>query len=646
MIDLGRRMQVGSPPAFSKTIIFLMVLESKNYFYFLSIMNKKIKLKLFVTLIVIAVGFLANTASLNAQTEVAECDKATLYGAVFVGTYPRNAWFEWGTTSSLGQSTQKQLFYTNSSYSDTISPLNENTTYYWRAVSREVTRTGTGSTDYGNILSFRTPRCGDDEPGDVTATATATATATETVTCSDGSIKSGTATASASASATARTFEQAHAIALQRAYDIALANARTQARTIANSKCLIIIDDDDGERPDVTTRSATSISRTGARLNGRTSGNGLVTRSWFEYGRDIDNLNSETARRTTGSGTLDFTESISGLREDTTYYFRAVAENNEGEDRGSIFSFRTDEDDDDDSSELIAVTTPATLIFSSSAQLNALILSSGSDDIEAWFEWGPTPNMTGRTNAVRISSGTSVRHLNFVTGLAPGVTYYFRAIAENSETRSIGVTLTFTTPAIITPPPTTPTTPPVVVVSGNTTRNNLVMLTIDGGSEFITANEQREYKVEWENISNQTLRNVVLRVLVPESMDFEVANAGIVSQDGNTLSLDIGNLEREEEGELSFLARTKDFLRDGETLVVVANLVYTDRNDTQNDVLAYATHTAYANGEVLGASVFSAGFLPNSLFEWLLLIIFILILALLGKHLINQNRPSTSPEGH
>src|SRR3989344_1699194 len=123
-----------------------------------------------------------------------------------------------------------------------------------------------------------------------------------------------------------------------------------------------------GDGPDVTTRSATSVDRDEATLRGEVDGNGLATRVWFEWSDDRDEVEDgdgeETDDISTGSGTDDFDENIDGLRDDTTYYFRAVAENAEDTDYGSILSFRTDEDANNNGDR------PSVSIFSNPSNVN------------------------------------------------------------------------------------------------------------------------------------------------------------------------------------------------------------------------------------------------------------------------------------
>lgn len=195
--------------------------------------------------------------------------------------------------------------------------------------------------------------------------------------------------------------------------------------------------------------------------------------------------------------------------------------------------------------------------------------------------------------------------------------------------------------------PTTITTPPAntstvvnrtVYVNNTTGTKSLVLLTIDGGRESIASGERRGYTVTWKNVSNQNLTNVILRVLFPASMNVETATKGSFKKEDNTLTLDIRTLSPNETEEMFITASTKIGLKEQELVVVVANLVFTDKSNTQHDALAYATHRVENNVNVLGANAFFAGaFLPSGIFGWLLLLILILIMTLLIKHLYQQS---------
>ena len=91
----------------------------------------------------------------------------------------------------------------------------------------------------------------------------------------------------------------------------------------------------------VITQSATSITSTTSTLNGTINQNNYPATAWFEYGTSYGLPNySETSHAST-SGTLNFSRNIKNLRPNTTYYFRAVANNYAGTMKGAILSFTT-----------------------------------------------------------------------------------------------------------------------------------------------------------------------------------------------------------------------------------------------------------------------------------------------------------------
>jgi len=90
----------------------------------------------------------------------------------------------------------------------------------------------------------------------------------------------------------------------------------------------------------VVTTVATNISQTGAQINGLVTNSTYgTTNTYFEYGSTIG-LGSRTSSRSTNSN-ASFSDNLSGLRANTIYYFRAVAEGSNGPAYGAIEVFRT-----------------------------------------------------------------------------------------------------------------------------------------------------------------------------------------------------------------------------------------------------------------------------------------------------------------
>ncbi|MEZ4104674.1 MAG: fibronectin type III domain-containing protein, partial [Candidatus Paceibacterota bacterium] len=102
---------------------------------------------------------------------------------------------------------------------------------------------------------------------------------------------------------------------------------------------------------DIKTLSARDIDKDSAELRGEIDFNSSDSAEvWFQYGTSINNLNRSTAKVDLDDSDSDlFTRTITGLEDNTLYYFRAVGEDEDGKtDYGTKLSFRTDRDNNDE----------------------------------------------------------------------------------------------------------------------------------------------------------------------------------------------------------------------------------------------------------------------------------------------------------
>lgn len=140
---------------------------------------------------------------------------------------------------------------------------------------------------------------------------------------------------------------------------------------------------------DVVTRSAVDIENNEATLRGRVDLNNQdEAEVYFEYGRTRTNLNEETRTlRIDDNDDDDFDITATGLRSDTVYYFRAVAEDEDGdEDYGNILSFRTDEGSNND--EPSVNTRSAVNITDDSADLRGTVDMNDFSNGRVFFVYG------------------------------------------------------------------------------------------------------------------------------------------------------------------------------------------------------------------------------------------------------------------
>lgn len=265
------------------------------------------------------------------------------------GSYDTTRWFEWGTSSSFGNATTHldQGAGATDVYTS-LSSLAQNTTYYYRAVAQN-----SKGVVYGTTLSFVTTVGGG-----------------------------------------------------------------------GNTSSL----------PVVSTRPATGISQNFAVLNGYVdpSGSGDTTR-WFEWGTSSYSLNNGTAHTSQGINPSDFYASLSSLAQNTTYYYRAVAQNAQGTVYGSVVSFTTNySGNGNQGGTLNVITRNATGVSYDFAVLNGYLEVNGSsDNTTRWFEWGTSTYLNNTTSHIS-QNGTSDFYAS-ISGLNQNTTYYFRAVAQNSQ---------------------------------------------------------------------------------------------------------------------------------------------------------------------------------------------------------------------
>jgi len=199
----------------------------------------------------------------------------------------------------------------------------------------------------------------------------------------------------------------------------------------------------------VSTGNVTNITPMNATFNGFVNTGGLPGNAWFEYGTDVNFGNSTSLNAfifNNGYGG-NYSTNISGLTANTTYYFRAVAQNSEGRVYGNVSSFTTNFSTSgyNNSMSPTAITTSGAVLADNTAQFNALILTGNSNSANSWFEWGTTPNLGNQTATIPVSGAPAIRHTNTITGLTPGTAYYFRTVVQNSFGRSEGVILSLVT---------------------------------------------------------------------------------------------------------------------------------------------------------------------------------------------------------
>lgn len=194
--------------------------------------------------------------------------------------------------------------------------------------------------------------------------------------------------------------------------------------------------------PAISTNNVTEISYTTAKSGGTLTDDGgspIVSKGVCWSSAEDPTIQSN--KTTEVSGSDNFTSSLTGLLEGTTYYVRAYATNSVGTAYGDKVTFVT----------LSPVPTVTTAAISDLTQHTCLtggtITSNGGLDITQYgvcWSTSPNPTIKGNRTTDGSASGTFTSSLK---SLSQNTTYYVRAYATNIEATGYGNEITFTTVA-------------------------------------------------------------------------------------------------------------------------------------------------------------------------------------------------------
>ena len=200
--------------------------------------------------------------------------------------------------------------------------------------------------------------------------------------------------------------------------------------------------------PIATTQAATSVTTTGATLNGIVNPGNRSTTVSFCYGTasDLTDCTSQSAGESPLSGTSDATVSavLTGLASGTRYYARVDATNADGSASGSVISFAT-------SALPQASVASASNVTSTDARLNGIVNPEGLATTVT-FCFGTNADLSSCTDATASESpllavSTDIGVSVDITSLTPSTTYHFKVTASNDNGTTASSTGSFTTSA-------------------------------------------------------------------------------------------------------------------------------------------------------------------------------------------------------
>ncbi len=578
---------------------------------------------------------------------------ATLNGSYFANgsnTYVR---FAWGTSSSnLNNYTAYIYRGTGSgSFSQAISGLTAGTTYYFQAEGYN-----SNDSDYGSVNSFTTSAV-------VQNLAPTISTNNATSIAQESAILNGIFNANSSDTYTRFAYgTSSTALNSFTSYVLVGTGSGSTSQTISGLSANTIYyfraegynsnGSNNGSvnsfttsgaqnfAPIISTDNATSIAQASAILNGIFNANSSDTYTRFAYGTSSTNLNSLTTYVPKGAGSGSFSQAISGLMAGTTYYFQAEGYNSNDSDYGSVNSFTTIAQDNNNSGQYpTAVTKFATNVGNTSATLNGQVINNYNLAVTAWFEYGTDLSViTNKTAVQSIGAGGTANFNARLTNLSANNIYYFRAVTENAGGQSKGEILVFKTSKASgsgsgTGSGSGSTSNPV---SSSSSAAKPIVLQIETSSEKLLIGESVDYIVTYKNEGDKAVTDLVVKVTLPKQVIFERSSDGAFSTADNTLTLSVSNLAAKETRTLFIQGRVANDAKDGDSALVVVSAKYTDPSTKKaEEAITYIVGqivSAQHGNQLVAAALFgSNSFLPNTLFEWLLLVLVIGGLVFFGR---------------
>jgi uncharacterized repeat protein (TIGR01451 family) len=429
-----------------------------------------------------------------------------------------------------------------------------------------------------------------------------------------------------------------------------------EGKTYGDTKTFTTDDDNnDGDRPDVETLSATDITEDSARLRCDVDPNDSDTDVWFEYG-ETTSMNDDTYKQyVDGDDRSERVDKIiSNLDAHTIYYYRCVADNDEGKSYGSMKSFNTDDGGYTDGRAPDALTNAAFNVGRTSARFVGTASIPSSARTIAWFEWGTSFSLGRTTASQSVGNGPSalVEHSQF--SLAYNTTYYYRLVVQNTYGIDRGNIVSFTTlpePYDPTPRPEPEPEPEYDLRVMKSVEN----LDIANGTDTDILAERGQlvrFTIEVRNTGNETLSETEITDLVPFYLEFANAEEQLAYDDPQReVVWYVGDLRPGEREVVTLDMVVTTDARTGMSIENIARVESEEYAESSNSVYVRVSDDVQEDDRYdrAAAGLFLGwdGFFPTTFVGWLLLAILLLILVILIRMIVgyyNEHKAKKASE--
>ncbi len=229
-----------------------------------------------------------------------------------------------------------------------------------------------------------------------------------------------------------------------------------------------------------------------------------------------------------------------------------------------------------------------------------------------------------------------VMKYNGSTYRSPAKTFTTRGVVKTTYTPDTAPGTNGTDSTVITVPNVTkPVTTKVVdaakntVMTGGATHKNGVAISITDEQARTSVDDSFTFTVKYQNTNSKSLQNAELVIKLPEQYEFVRSTFDMeYNEHDNTVSYIVGRVAP---GALKTVTFTARAIGDESTEVkTTATLFY------EGGTISASDRDSFHGGSksVLGASVFGAGFFPQTLWGWLAIIILITVIIIVARRYV------------
>jgi hypothetical protein len=175
------------------------------------------------------------------------------------------------------------------------------------------------------------------------------------------------------------------------------------------------------------------------------------------------------------------------------------------------------------------------------------------------------------------------------------------------------------------------------VVTGGATHKNRVALSITNEQAVVSRMDSFTYTISYDNTNGTSLKNAEINVQLPEDYEFvKSPDDADYDRNNNIVTFTVGRVIAGPVHSVSFTARA---IGSGKGEVeTLATLSYDGGSVSTSDRDSYDS----GSKSVLGASVFGAGFFPQTLGGWMIIILIIFIVVIVARRY--ATKPAPKPE--